>query len=388
MTRDNFSDNKLSILYLIDMLYARGGTEKHLLDLASGMAERGHKVTVRSFLDKGFGSAFRDVSSIDYECLNVKRIYDFKGMMALFRLCSFMAVSRCDIIQTFHTGADLVGPIAAKLANMRTAVVSSRRDTGYTKLPRHLKAQKLLNQWVDKVLANSDAVREAVEEQEGLAHEKIEVIYNGIHAEQFANVDDARKRLFRQSHRIPAGKILIGSVGNVRPVKGYHTMVEVARALCPQYQQLHFLHAGTGEDLDELKESCHIYGIADQFSFLGKIEEVPEFLSLLDIYMQPSLSEGFSNAILEAMAAGLPVMATRVGGTKEMIDHGKNGFFVEPEDSVGMASCLETLIKDKALRHDIGHSAQCRILREFTFDRMIDRYEVAYRGLKTPKMNR
>ena len=377
--------DKLSILYLIDELWLKGGTEKHLLELAKGMALRGHKVVVRSLWDGECGALFREEPLIDYDCLKIRKVYNFKGISELTRFYSFIKSSRFDIIQTFHTSADLVGPILARTSNTGASVISSRRDTGYTKSSRHIYAQKILNRWVDKILANSSAVKQSVLDMENVDSGKVEIIYNGINLDQFISIDEGQIHQFREQYQIPANKVFVGSVGNARPIKGYQTMVEVAAILCHKYPQLHFLHAGTcfSDVKPGLVQFCNDNGITDQFTFLGQITQIPAFLSILDIYIQPSLSEGFSNSILEAMATDLPVVATSVGGTPEMVTHGYNGYLFSPKDVTGCCECLIPLIESKVLRHELGRHAQHITIQKFSIENMIDKYESLYMRLRT-----
>jgi glycosyltransferase involved in cell wall biosynthesis len=130
--------------------------------------------------------------------------------------------------------------------------------------------------------------------------------------------------------------------------------------------------------MKELKSHCLSAGIAHKFKFLGGQLWIPEVLSVMDVYLQPSRTEGFSNAILEAMAAGLPVVATRVGGNAEVIDDGINGFLVESEDLAGITSSLLRLIAEPELRGKMGSVNKRKVLNHFDVSCMIDNYERYY----------
>ena len=277
MSREN-KFRKLSILFLIDELWFKGGTENHLFELAKGMSKKGHTVFVRTFWEGEFGRSFRAIESVDYDHINAKNIFSFKGIMAIFQISALIRKYNIEILQTYHTASDLCGPIIAIMANRGTTVISSRRDTGYTKTYRHIQVQKKLNRFVDKILANSSAVKLSVQDQEGVSSDKVEIIYNGLHMEPFMNVNEEKKRKFREMFHIPSGSILIGSVGNIRPIKGFETMVEVAGVLCRIYPKIHFLHAGADSPELNLGGLCNTLSIADRFSFLGKINNIPDFL--------------------------------------------------------------------------------------------------------------
>ncbi len=368
------------ILFLIDELKVKGGTEKHLHELACEMIRAGFRVSVFTFQEGDYAREFMDDSRIHYVCLDVTRIYNAKGLLAILRLADYIRSQRVDILQTFHTASDLVGPLASVLSLKRPVVLSSRRDLGYTKSPRHIKMQRLINRYVDGILANSCAVKNALVDQEAYQFEKIKVIYNGIHTNRFFRFEKKSSEL-ADKHGIPLGGCIIGSVGNIRPVKGFDSMVEVAIRLCKSNSDVYFVHAGEGAGRAILEDSCKTAGIENQFKFLGNQECIPELLSLLDIYMQPSRSEGFSNSILEAMASGLPVVATRVGGNPEIIDHLITGYLVEPDDVGGMVDCLAQLVREEKLRQAMGKAGREKVKYNFDIACMAGHYERYYHEL-------
>lgn len=367
----------INIFYLIDELVHKGGTEKHLRELACGMADRGHRVTVASLAGGAYGESFREIPGVDYLVLGVKRIYDREGVKALIFLRRLMVERQIDILQTFHTGSDLVGPLATVGLKRRPRIFSSRRDLGYTKSARHVRAQRLVNCRVDGIFANSEAVREAVLASEGYTSDRIWVIYNGIDTERGAVSDPGVRQKLAEKAGLNGDTVVVGSVGNIRPVKGFDVMVEAAGLLAKRFPALRFLHAGCGE-LNELEVRCRQLGIDGQFSFMGSVEAIPEFLSLLDVYIQPSYGEGFSNAIMEAMAAGLPVVATAVGGNIEIVEQGVTGFLVEPGDAAGIAGHVTLLAENGALRREMGENGRCLINARHDFEGMVRRYEKVF----------
>ena len=364
------------ILYLIDELKVKGGTEKHLYELAIGMADAGFRVTVFSLADGIYADEFKGDQRIHYACLNVTRIYDRKGLSAIAEIAGYMRSQQVDIIQSFHTASDLIAPLAARLSMRRSKVYSSRRDLGYTKSPRHTSMQRRVNCLVDGLLANSLAVKQAVQEQEGFPAERITVIHNGIDITPFARNEATRQRQ-RQSMGATSDSILVGSVGNIRPVKGYDLLVEAAGIVCRQAPNVRFCHAGEGDLRDQLMERCRELGIENQFSFLGTVKDIPSFLSSLDIYVQPSRSEGLSNAILEAMAAGLPVVATDVGGNPDLIDDGLNGLLVSLNIN-SIAKGLLDFVEQQEFRDKCAKYAYERVDRRHQLACMLVQYSNYY----------
>lgn len=360
------------ILYLIDELKVKGGTEKHLFELATGMAEAGFQVSVGSFTDGVYAEEFKKDTRITYFCLESPRIYDLRGLRAFIRIVRYINSQNVTVVQSFHTAADLIAPLAARLSFRRPKTFSSRRDLGYTKSKRHLQMQRIVNHLIDGVLANSQAVKQAVCDQEGYAPEKITVIHNGINLEPFER-DEKKRQQQRALLGVDDKTVLIGSVGNIRPVKGYDLLVEAAGIVCRQLPDVYFVHAGEGEQLADLQQRCKELGIQERFTFMGSIKDIPAFLSALDIYVQPSRSEGFSNAIIEAMAAGLPVVATEVGGNPDLIDNGLSGVLVSV-DTLDISKQLSKLAQQVEIRCRYGFCANDRVKKYHQLSIMLDKY--------------
>lgn len=368
---------KPHILYLIDEIKVNGGTEKHLFELANGMADAGFCVTVFSLADGEYASEFKANSLVNYLCLNVKRIYGFKGMSAILSIAHYIRQHKVDILQSFHTASDLVAPVAGALSFREIKTISSRRDLGYTKSPRHVMMQRYVNHFVDGIFANSTAVKNSVIAKELCSERKISIIYNGINSDNFVP-DIFSRQQQRCSYGVDGQAILIGSVGNIRPVKGYDLLVEAAAIVCRNNSAVQFFHVGEGEMRGQLEARCMELGIGGRFHFLGATKDVSHFLSALDIYVQPSRSEGMSNAILEAMAARLPVVATDVGGNPDLVEHGITGLLAPGEDSVALAEQLIQLVKQPLMRSTLANSAYGQVQEKFHISCMLRNYKTKY----------
>lgn len=366
------------VLYLIDELRVRGGTEKHLLEMAIGMAGKGHTVSVFSLGEGDYGREFRENKKFYYNCLHVKRIYDLNGVKAINKIIKYIRRTNVDIVQTFHAGSDIMGPIIKCFSKEMFKTFSSRRDLGFTKSTQHVFVQKILNRYVDGIVANSEAVKDAVISKERYPEGGIRVIYNGIDTGAFC-YDPTQRNKQRALYGADENTIVVGSAGNVRSIKGYDILVEAANIVCQNNNNVLFLHVGDGGELmDLLRNCCKELGIEHAFRFLGKTNDVAAFLSALDIYVQPSFSEGFSNAVLEAMATGLAIVATRVGGNKELIDDGRNGILVEAGDPAVLGNKIELLINRDDIRIRLAKEGERMVNDKYTIDTMMNSYEDYY----------
>ncbi len=172
-------------------------------------------------------------------------------------------------------------------------------------------------------------------------------------------------------------------MGSLYPVKGHRFLLEAMPEILRRWPKARLLVIGRGELEVVLKEQVERLAIGANVHFLGMRPDVPRLLSLLDVFVLPSLSEGLSLALLEAMASGKPVVATRVGGNPELIDHGKTGFLIQPEDEKDLAAHLLNLLSDPGMMQQFGRQASERVREHFSMGQMVDRYRDLYARLST-----
>lgn len=371
----------IHIVYLIDELKVRGGSEKSLYNLVLAMRDKGLRVSVFCLQQGEYAEYFKNIEKVNYHCLQVKRIYDFSSMKAIRFMRNFIRNEQVDIIQTMHTAADLLGPLVSFGQSTRLKLVSSRRDMGFTKKDKHVRVQKLLNNRVDWILANSSAVKESVREAEGYPTERIQVIHNGIFHEQF-QMNDRReaKRKMLASLGLADDCILIGNAGNLHTVKGHIVLLQAMVDLRSTHEKLYCLIAGAGSLLADLQQFCRENNIVDKVFFLGNINEMASFYAGLDVYVQPSLSEGFSNSILEAMAAGCPVVATDAGGNPDVLCNHLNGYLFPVGNSELLAGSITKILANRELAESMSHR-NCSIISEsYSMDVMAARYASFYQS--------
>ena len=372
----------MHIVYLIDELKGRGGSEKSLYSLVLAMRDKGFRVSIFSLQDNEYAASFKKIEKVTYRCLQVKRVYDFSGIMGLRLLRNFLRDEQVDIIQTMHTASDLLGPLASFGLSHRLKVVSSRRDMGFTKQHHHVQMQKLLNSRVDWILANSSAVKESVRMVEGYPAGRIKVIHNGILHEQF-QVEDRReaKKTLLSSLGLADDAILIGNAGNLHTVKGHIFLLQAMAYLQPSHGKIYCLIAGAGSLLADLQQFCREKNITDRVFFLGNIKEMATFYAGLDVYVQPSLSEGFSNSILEAMAAGCPVVATDAGGNTDVLRDGLNGYLFQVGNSSSLAKCIIKILTSWEQAKSMSYLNRETISESYSMDVMVTQYAIFYQGV-------
>jgi len=357
----------INILYVIDKV-REAGAQKHLFDVISE-------------LDK----ASFQCNLITLEELGVKRIYGASGIMAILKLVKLMRKEKYEIIHTYLFSANIIGSIAAKLAGIKT-VITSRRDTGLLREGRwqHILASKLTNRWVDKIICVSKAVKKVVLAKEKVNPQKIEVIYNGVDLEKF-QVAGHRSQI-KESLGIKKDEFVVGMIANFSWIKGHKDFIQAAQVVLKELSNTRFLLIGSGPLIESLRSQVSGLRLEEKVLFLGTRKDIPELLSVMDVSVNASYSEGMSNTILQSMAAGVPVVVTAVDGNLETVDDGKTGILVSAGKPQEIAEAIIRLLENRDLAKEMGINAQKRISEKFTAQIMISNMENLYKKLLAPKI--
>ena len=272
---------------------------------------------------------------------------------------------RIAVLQTCDLYANTFGLPAAAVAAVPVRI-GSRRELNPDKTPGQIALQRHAYRCAHGIVANSRAAARQLE-SEGISPDLIQVIPNGVSVERFTP---------RPVGGRPVRTIL--TVANLRTEKAHEVLLAAAAPLCARHPQLQFLVAGDGPRAAELRALAASLGVGAQVSFLGHREDVPALLALADAFVLPSRSEAFPNGAIEAMAAGLPVVASRVGGLVDLIDEGRTGLLVRPDDPTALGAALESLILSPARAEAMGACARDEVTRRYSFDRMVRGFEDLY----------
>jgi len=256
--------------------------------------------------------------------------------------------------------------------------VTSRRDTGFSRSARlRLVEEWLINPLADRVTANSRAVADAARGERGLGGERLVTIPNGIDVAAWAPPGGAREQV-RREWGIPASAPLIGTIGHLSPVKCHSDLLEAMVAVVARFPDARCAIVGEGPLRASLEERARGLGVSDRVILAGLRADVPRVLAALDVLAQPSRTEGLSNALLEAMAAAVPIVATRAGGNSDLIDDGSTGRLVAAGAPAQLADALVDLLGNPAAARRMAAAARERVAEGFTLERMVRRHEELY----------
>jgi glycosyltransferase involved in cell wall biosynthesis len=226
------------------------------------------------------------------------------------------------------------------------------------------------------VVTNSKEIRNLLLERDGLPPQKIHVIHNGVDCNQFVRTRQNKNTLFPG---LKESAKLIAVVANMyNAVKGHEHLIDAARTVCREAPEATFLLIGDGQERPRLEQQVEAAGLKKNLLFLGQRQNIPELLACCDLSVLPSQAEGLPNALLEAMAAGLPVVATQVGGIPEVIETGVTGLLVPSGDPDALAHAILLVLQDSALATRLARAGQERMRTHFSFERLTAELEDLY----------
>jgi len=354
-----------------------GGGERIVLRLASLLPQYGYRVSILTFF-------------VHPECVDLKSrpcpiyvlplqsTYNFTAVRAAFEFRRFIEEQQVRIVQTFFESSDIWAGFVTKTMS-GVGLIWSRRDLGILRARKHRIAYRLMAAAPDFVFAVSEQVRQYCIDVDGIDPARVKTIYNGI---------DPRDWDCEASTPKPPGEMLVATVGNIRRVKGHDIFIKAAAAIAPHFPNISFSIAGEVLEEDyfaELQALVRDMNLSDRFYFAGGVADLHKYLSATDIFVLPSRSEGFSNALIEAMAASLPIVATDVGGNAEAVKNGVNGFLIPPEDPVALSEAITLVLSDPTLAKTMGTAGKAIAAAQFTTEAMMNQITSTYRHLLSEK---
>ncbi len=362
---------KINILYLIIGLEI-GGTEIQLLELLKKLDRKKYNPMVCCMKKRGVLADDMEKMGIKIESLNIRNRFNF---LALPRLVKILRREGIDILHTFLFRANILGRLTGRMVRV-PIVISSEECIKLKKKKISILIDRLTSRWADRIVVISEAIKNTLTKREKINPEKIEVIYNGIDLSSF------RVENKREKDSIPK----VGIVGRLHPDKGHRYFLKAAAQTIKKEPKVEFLIVGHGPLRGELEDLSNELALSDKVVFVGGRRDIPQIMSSLDILVLSSLEEGLGNVLLEAMACGRPVVATKVGGVPEAVLDGETGILVSPKNPDALAQATLKLLMNRALAKGMGQAGRRRVEKYFSIDRMVKETEKVYNNLIQEKL--
>jgi len=369
-----------TILYPVNQ-FVIGGAEQQLLELVRGLDKSAfHPIVAPLYPGGGLEEEFAALDGVEIIPLNRRGKFDPRPLWTVTRL---LRRRRIDIVQPFLTPATFFGLLPALTREATTTIVTERcgvrqsRGIGYKS---YRTVEDLFSHLADAIVPNSVAGQQMLIER-GLPREKIRVIYNGINLDRLSINREAATGI-RAAIAANKDVTIAGMLASLTPAKGHATAIRAMATLRERRPDLRLAIVGDGPRGAELKALCEDLHLTDRVTFFGYRRNVSDFLASFDLLLSASSdNEGTSNSILEAMALGVPVVATDIGGNREVVTSGVTGYLVPPNDQGALANAIETAIDAPEQTQAMAARARDRVNEQFSLTRMIGDYEDLYRQL-------
>ncbi|MCC6824642.1 MAG: glycosyltransferase [Acidobacteria bacterium] len=369
---------KIRVLQLIGSFH-QGGSERQAVALTRALAEDG-RIEVRIAALNKEGILLKDIESLDLDDVPEFRLTSFYNLNFIRQVRALSRYLRANGINVIHSHdfySNILGMAAGKLARLKGRI-ASKRETGGMRTRAQEFVEGVAFGRANAIVANSAAVREHLIKR-GVKSEKISVIYNGLDLGRFAQANDRQQTLAGLG--LPDKKLVV-AVANLRhSVKNIPMLLRAAARIKGTLPDVHFVVAGEGGLKDELAAMAASLCIGDRVHFIGRCTDVPALLDAAYACVLTSTAEGFSNSILEYMAAGKPVIATDVGGAAEAVINDETGYLVASDDDPALADKLLDLICDEAKASRFGAAGRRIIEEKFSTERQLSDTAALYESL-------
>lgn len=358
-----------TILYL-STSSGPGGAERVISNLSASLDSSRYRAILCLFRP-GWIQTHTESRGVRTYVIPTQGMFDWRWMLRFKRL---LKDEHVDLIHAHEFDANVQGTFVAALSGVPLVATVHGKNYFWEKVRR-----RAAYRWVSRratMVAVSENLKQFIVEKVGVESEQVKVVYNGVDVFPPCGTDDVGQ--CRKELDLPTEHRVVGVVGNLYPVKGHQYLIASIPAVLAKCPKTTFIFAGRGQLEAELKDQAHQLGIDGHVRFLGLRQDIPRILAVLDVFVLPSLSEGLSMAILEAMVAGKPVIATDVGGNPELVEDGGTGCLVPPKDSQALADRLVFLLTNSARASQFGKNGQVRAQGRFSLQTMVQEYQTLY----------
>lgn len=364
------SSRPVRVCFLIDELIA-AGTEGQLLALISRLDRNRVKPTLCLLRGGSPLSQALEPTCCPVVRLGIRSFRHPSTPLRMARLYHLLRRGQFDVLQVYFADSTYMGVLVGTLARV-PRIVRTRNNLGYWMKPRDRWLGRLATRFSDALISNCDACQAAFLRDEGKLPPKSVVLENGVDLERFP-----LPRFERRSGREPR----VGIVANLRPVKNLELFVRAAARVAAEFPTATFHIAGEGELRPQLRQLASDLGIGKRFFLPGSVANIPAFLSQLDAAVLCSHSEGMSNALLEYMAAGVPIVANDVGANRQLLAEGACGMLIPPNEEVALAGAVSHLLRDPERALRLARAARRRVEQQYRREVMVERFQAFYEDL-------
>lgn len=348
-----------------------GGMERIVVSLVQNIDHRRFRPSVYCLEDGG--ALVPEIRSMGFEVTTMNKTPGLSYSLP-FRLAGLFRQDRVDLVHCHNFGSLVYGAIGGRLAGVGGVLYTAHgpempygsRKAVFQRLPL-----------VDRIITVSDYVRDSAINKAGLSPSRVTTIHNGVDVGRYSRIASTREQV-RTQLGLTSDEPLLGVVARLTPEKDHDTLLQSLVLVRNDFDNVKLAIAGEGELMDALKKKVEHLGLSRSVWFLGNRGDVPELLQAMDLFVLSSRQEGLGITLLEAMAVGLPVVATNTGGIPEIVISGETGLLVPPEDASRFAEAVKWMLSHRDDGKEMGLRGQKRALQQFGVERMVEQYEAVY----------
>jgi len=372
-------EKKKKILYLITQSEL-GGAQTYVIDLVQSFKDE-FDISV-GFGEQGDGGdlakRLKENEIKYYSISHLKRnISPWQDLLAIFSIIKLVRRIKPDIIHLNSSKISILGSLAGIISKSKIiyTVHGWVFNEPLSKLKKnfYLHAEKFTAKFKNKIICVSEFDHKEALKNKIAPKEKLITIHNGIKPINLLSKEEARKKL-----GINDSEIIIGSIAYLYKTKGFEYLIQAIKILIDKGLNIKTIIIGEGQEREELENWIDQLYLKNKIILAGKIDNAAELLKAFDIYVSSSVKEGLSYTIIEAMTAGLPIIATRVGGSPEMINDNEEGLLVDPANPEKLAQAITKIINNKELKNKLSEMAEKKARANFTLAKMIDKTKKTY----------
>ncbi|MEK7568601.1 MAG: glycosyltransferase family 4 protein [Patescibacteria group bacterium] len=368
--------SKIKVLFVITKSNF-GGAQKYVYDLATGLQKDRFETAV------ALGGSGQLIQKLHEQRVRVIPIFSLtrdinalSDLFAFFELWSIIRLEKPVVVHLNSAKASGLGALAARLAGVPKIIFTAHGWAFNEDRPFLQRIVIKFFSWITVMLSHKTiAVSEAVRNDTRnwlFIRNKIVTIHNGIDSAELLTSEEALSHLFTQAGaQIPKDAIVLGSIAELHKNKGLRYAIEAIAILIKKNPSVFYLILGNGEENEQLDALIKRHKLQEHIFLLGFVENAATYLKAFDIFVLPSIKEGLPYVLLEAGLAGLPVVASRVGGIPEIIEDGKTGLLVSPRDSSAISSAIEKLSESLELRTKLGKALREKVIHDFSLSRVV-----------------
>jgi glycosyltransferase involved in cell wall biosynthesis len=312
---------------------------------------------------------------------SIDPLQDFQALFCLWRL---ILREKPHIVHTHTSKAGILGRLAAKMAGVPIVIHTPHGHVFYGHFGPlvsrlFLVVERLMASFTDRIIALTEVEKNDYIAFSVCSPRKLATIHSGVQIDQYMRTPSNVKEK-KRSLGLDPEVLVVGTVGWLLPIKGPMYLLKAMAGVWQSHPDTRLVYVGKGDLEAELKEEALRLGASNRVVFLGWRDDIPEIMNALDVFVLPSLNEGMGRVLVEAMAAGKPIVASRVGGILDLVKDGQNGLLVEPRDTSALCDAIEKLLADKTLRDAMGKRGK-ELARNFSVGKMVEKIDALYASI-------